>query len=200
MEKEDQRNLVILNEVANGTGVTQRSLAQKGGIALGLTNLYLKRLVRKGYIKISTIPSSRIKYLLTPKGIAEKTRLTCEYMNYSLHLYRQARQTIRDEMKAFLFQRANRVALYGTNEATELAFLTLRELGIEASLVIDGKGTQDTFLGIPVRPLSEITGDEFDLLVFSDFSPDSGNIAFLTNQGIPEYKILTLQKPPPGVM
>ena len=169
MEKEDQRNLVILNEIANGTGVTQRSLAQKGGIALGLTNLYLKRLVRKGYIKISTIPSSRIKYLLTPKGIAEKTRLTYEYMNYSLHLYREARQTIRDGIKPLLSQRANRVALYGTNEAMELAFLTLRELGIEASLVIDGKGNQDTFLGIPVRPLSKLPAMISILLLFPIF-------------------------------
>lgn len=191
MEKEDQRNLIILNEVANGTGVTQRSLAQRGGIALGLTNLYLKRLVHKGYIKISTFPSSRIKYLLTPKGIAEKTRLTYEYMNYSLHLYRQARQTIREEIKPFLLQRVNRIALYGINEATELAFLTLRELGIEPCLVIDGLQDQDTFLGIPVRSLSEITPDDFDLIIVPKFGLVGQELTILDDKHIPKEKILT---------
>lgn len=190
MEKEDQRNLVILNEIANGYVVTQRSLAQRGGIALGLTNLYLKRLVRKGYIKISTIPSSRIKYLLTPKGIAEKTRLTYEYMNYSLHLYRQARQTIRDQIKPFLFQENKRIALYGINEATELAFLTLRELGIEACLVIDGKGNHKTFLGIPVRSLLEIASDDYDLIIAPRFGLADEEISFLNDQHIPKDKIL----------
>ncbi len=51
-----------------GGSVTQRNLAKKLGIALGLTNLYLKRLARKGYIKLKTVPPKRIKYYLTLKG------------------------------------------------------------------------------------------------------------------------------------
>lgn len=199
MEKEAQRNLVILNEIANGSALTQRSLAQKMDIALGLTNLYLKRLAQKGYIKVSTIPSSRIKYLLTPKGMAEKASLTYQYMNYSLHLYRQTRQTIRENIKPFISKNGNRIALYGTTEATELAFLTLRELGVEACLVIDGIKDRETFLGIPVRALSEIKSQDFDLLLLSDFSPEKKDIAFLIDQGIPKFKILTMQNSPPGV-
>ncbi len=109
-----------------------------------------------------------------------------------MHLFRQARKTIRQEIQPFILQKANRVALYGTTEATELAFLTLRELGIEASLVFDGTMGRDTFLGIPVRPLSEISSDDFDLIILSNFSPQEQDITFLTNQGIPKEKILTL--------
>ena len=76
MDLEAQRDLAILNEIEGGAEVTQRGLAGKLGIALGLTNLYLKRLARKGYIKVTTIPRNRVKYLVTPKGFAEKTRLT----------------------------------------------------------------------------------------------------------------------------
>src|SRR5438094_9769199 len=79
-----QRDLQLLNEVERNAAVTQRSLARNLGVAVGLANLYLKRLVRKGHIKITTIPRHRIKYLLTPRGMAEKTRLTYEYMQYSL--------------------------------------------------------------------------------------------------------------------
>jgi len=114
-------------------------------------------------------------------------------MNYSLHLYRQTRQTIRENLKPFISQKGNRIALYGTTEATELAFLTLRELEIEACLVIDGIKGQDTFLGIPVRALSDIKMDDFDFLLLSDFSPEKKDIDFLIHQGIPENKILSMQ-------
>lgn len=76
MDQVSQLDLKILTEIAERKDVTQRSLSFSLGIALGLTNLYLKRLTRKGYIKLTTIPPNRIKYLSTPKGITQKTRLT----------------------------------------------------------------------------------------------------------------------------
>ena len=72
MDLEAQRDLAILKEIERSAPLTQRGLAKKLGIALGLTNLYLKRLARKGYIKVTTIPRHRVKYLLTPKGITER--------------------------------------------------------------------------------------------------------------------------------
>src|SRR3989304_3446074 len=98
MDLEAQRDLAILKEIERSAPLTQRGLAKRLGIALGLANLYLKRLARKGYIKVSTLPPNRIKYLLTPKGIAQKTRLTYEYINYSLHLYKHTRQVMRDTL------------------------------------------------------------------------------------------------------
>src|ERR1700757_4599773 len=95
MDLQDQRDLHLLDEVARNDRVTQRSLSKSLGVALGLTNLYLKRLARKGYIKITTIPSHRIKYLLTPRGMAEKSRLTYLYMQYSLLFYRDMRQRLK---------------------------------------------------------------------------------------------------------
>lgn len=69
MNFQGQRDLLLLSEVERDGAVTQRSLSTKLGVALGLTNLYLKRLARKGYIKITTIPSHRARYLLTPQGL-----------------------------------------------------------------------------------------------------------------------------------
>ena len=76
MDLQGQRDLLLLSELDRDGGATQRILATKLGVALGLTNLYLKRLARKGYIKITTIPRNRIRYLLTPQGVTEKSRLT----------------------------------------------------------------------------------------------------------------------------
>ena len=89
----------LLEAVEEDSRVTQRSLASKLGIALGLTNIYLKRLVRKGYIKCVNVQSNRISYLITPRGIAEKVRLTYEFMDYSLHLYGEVRQHLREVLQ-----------------------------------------------------------------------------------------------------
>ncbi len=194
MEREEQRNLEILTELVRREPVTQRGLAQKLGIALGLANLYLKRLARKGHIKITTIPPNRIKYLVTPKGIAEKTRLTYEYMDYSLQLYRQTRQILRETLLPLARGGKRRVAIYGMTEAAELAFLTLRELGLEVTAVVGEDGRRRTFLGIPVRSLSEIAPDGLDLIIVASFTPADGVVAALTRQGIPRDRILTLRK------
>src|SRR4029079_1730593 len=95
IDVEDRRNLQALEAIAEDAHITQRSLSSKLGIALGLTNIYLRRLVRKGYVKAVNVQSNRLRYLLTPTGIAEKTRLTYEFMEYSLHLYRNARSNVR---------------------------------------------------------------------------------------------------------
>ena len=103
MEKNLERDLEILTAIGEGHPLTQRDLAERLGVALGLTNLYLKRLARKGFIKITDFPRKpaarkRLRYLLTPQGISEKTRLTYEHVAYSLSLYRLARQTLRESL------------------------------------------------------------------------------------------------------
>src|SRR5947208_15345237 len=130
------RELEILTAIEESTSLTQRALAARLGVALGLTNLYVKRLVLKGYVKTVGFPTrpaarKRLRYLLTPRGIAEKTRLTYEHIAYALNLYRRARQTLRGELSRLPESGMKRIALYGTDEAAELAYLTLKEAGIE---------------------------------------------------------------------
>src|SRR5262247_3419112 len=139
MDIEAHRDLQLLEAVEQDARVTQRTLATKLGIALGLTNIYLKRLVRKGYIKCVNVQSNRISYLITPRGISEKIRLTYEFMDYSLHLYGEVRQHLRNA----LYQCAaadQRVAIFGRGEAAELAYLSLREFGLEPLAIFDVEG------------------------------------------------------------
>jgi hypothetical protein len=194
VEREAQRDLEILTELARGDLVTQRGLAQQLGIALGLTNLYLKRLARKGYIKITTIPPRRLRYLLTPKGLARKTRLTYEYMEYSLHLYRETRQLLRQGLRPLVGRGRRRVALYDTGEAAELAFLTLRDLGLEVTAVFGPDGRRGTFVGLPVRPLAELTPGEQDLVIVASFARTDGIVAALTARGLAPEQIVTLRQ------
>src|SRR3989449_3076371 len=142
MDTESHRDLKLLEAVEKDSRVTQRGLATKLGIALGLTNIYLKRLIRKGYIKCVNVQSNRLLYLITPQGIAEKTRLTYEFMDYSLHLYREVRQHLTYVLRPCRDEGVSRIAVYGTGEAAELAYLSLREQGLEpvAIFTIDGGG------------------------------------------------------------
>src|SRR5947207_5498946 len=125
MDIASRRDLTVLDAIAENRHITQRSLAAKLGVALGLTNIYLKRLIRKGYIKCVNVQSNRLLYLITPQGIAEKTRLTYEFMDYSLHLYREVRQHLTHVLRPCRHEGRSRIAVFGTGEAAELAYLSL---------------------------------------------------------------------------
>src|SRR5579872_293380 len=123
MDVESRRELQVLEAVEQDRHLTQRNLAAKLGVALGLTNIYLKRLIRKGFIKCINVQSNRLLYLITPQGITEKTRLTYEFIDYSLHLYREVREHLRKALQPCRADGVNRIAVYGTGEAAELAYL-----------------------------------------------------------------------------
>src|SRR2546422_4749726 len=133
MERYRERDLEILTAIEEGRPLTQRVLAQRLGVALGLTNLYLKRLASKGLIKITEFPRKpsarkRLRYVLTSKGLLEKSRLTYEYMSYSLAIYRRTRETLREALGHLLHgQGLKRIAFYHTGEAAELAYVTRSE-------------------------------------------------------------------------
>jgi DNA-binding MarR family transcriptional regulator len=192
MDIEAHRDLKLLEEVAQNSRVTQRSLATKLGIALGLTNIYLKRLVRKGYIKCVNVQSNRISYLITPRGIAEKARLTYEFMDYSLHLYGEVRQHLRAALQECAAAH-RRVAIYGRGEAAELAYLSLKECGLEPVAIFDVENGR-TFLGMPVQPIAAHAEVAFDLLIVATLEKSGQQIAALLQDGVPREKIFPLRR------
>jgi DNA-binding Lrp family transcriptional regulator len=170
MDTEAHRDLQLLEAVERNARVTQRSLASQMGIALGLTNVYIRRLVRKGCIKCVNVQSNRIAYLITPRGVAEKARLTYEFMQYSLHLYKDVRRHLHEVVR----ERAadgQRLSIYGSGEAAELAYLSLRELGIEPVAVFDD--VEGMFLGMAVRDIRDHAAVAFDLVIVASLDPSS---------------------------
>src|SRR3989449_9727561 len=158
MKPNRARGLEILAGIGEGAAVTQRALAERLRGALGLTNLHLKPPRHKGYIKIVEFPKKpaarkRLRYLVTPKGLAEKGRLTYEHMAYALNLYRRTRQTLRDSLGQLEATEMKRIALIGAGDAAELAYLTLREFGLEpVGVFADEAGA--SFPRRPLRPLA----------------------------------------------
>jgi predicted transcriptional regulator len=188
--RSDDRALEVLEAVAEDSQLTQRGLATKLGIAVGLTNLYLRRLARKGYIKFVSVRPNRIMYLLTPKGIAEKSRLTYEFMDYSLFLYRQVRTHLNATVQECVHS-SERVALYGTGEAAELAYLCLREHGLEPVAVFDK--THGQFLGMPVRDIRDHHSVAFDVLIVARLESVDELLAEITMSGVAPAKVVTLR-------
>jgi DNA-binding MarR family transcriptional regulator len=195
MDIEARRDLKLLEAVEEDSRITQRSLASKLGIALGLTNIYLKRLVRKGYIKCVNVQSNRITYLITPRGISEKVRLTYEFMDYSLHLYGEVRQHLR----AVLHECAvtdRRVAIFGRGEAAEIAYLSLKEFGLEPLAIFDVDGGHE-FLGMPVRPIAEHPQVPFDLIIVATLDGTGQQFDTLIRDGVPREKLFSLRQDAP---
>lgn len=201
MDRNVQRDLEILTAISEGRPLTQRDLAQRLGVALGLANLYVRRLAKKGFIKITEFPRKpaarkRLRYLLTRKGIAEKTRLTYEHVAYSLSLYRRTRQTLRESLSRLSDVRMKRIVLYGTGEAAELAYLALREFGLEP-LGVFSRVAGGTFLGSPVRSLAELAGEDYDGVIVATFEPPEAYLVELEIGGVPPEKCLTLRRAAP---
>jgi ribosomal protein S25 len=194
MDVEAHRDLRLLEAVHQDSRVTQRGLASKLGIALGLANIYLKRMIHKGYIKCVNVQPNRISYLITPRGIAEKARLTYEFMDYSLHLYGEVRQHLREAMQDCAAA-GKRVAIFGSGEAAELAYLSLKESGLEPVAIFDQAGGS-VFLGIPIRPIGEHTEVEFDLMIVATLDREGRPSADLIGLGVPREKLFPLRKEP----
>lgn len=194
MDLQGQRDLLLLSELDRDGGATQRTLALKLGVALGLTNLYLKRLAQKGSIKITPIPRNKTRYVLTPQGLTEKSRLANQYMQYSLSYYRDMRGRLKQMLTCLVGANGHRVAIYGTNELAELAYLSLREMNIDCVGFIDGN-SRKSFLSCPVSTLDGIAGWQFDRVLITDLDHAAACEEQLVRSGVPRENVLRLALP-----
>lgn len=142
--------LNLLKSVEHDGSRSQRVWASEFGVALGLVNSYLKYCVRKGYIKVKRIPAQRYKYFLTPKGFAEKSRLTVLLLSNSLVFFRQARADCAQVFKDAKVRGWQRVALLGASELAEISMICALEADIAVIAVVDAEFTGERFLDLPV--------------------------------------------------
>lgn len=145
-EKEENLTLEILEAIEARSDVTQRHLARRTGIALGLANSYLKRCVRKGLVKIHQAPANRYLYYLTPKGFAEKSRLTARYLSISFAFYRKAGNSCCHAFHRCEENGWKRVVLCGVSDLAEIASLRALEHDIEIVGIYDPKHAHERFL------------------------------------------------------
>lgn len=149
-ESERRITAELLETVGRHSHVSQRKIAAELGVALGLVNLYIKRCVKKGLIKVEQVPSRRYAYYLTTKGFAEKSRLTAEYLSWSLTFFRRARL----DCSAVLLEAHRRgwraVGIVGGGDLAEIAILCASEVGVRIAAIVEPGHAEATILGVPV--------------------------------------------------
>lgn len=163
------KTLELFSAIEDQQQVTQNLLATRLGVAVGLTNAYIRRCVRKGWIKVQKIPSRRYAYFLTPKGFVEKSRLTAEYLSHSLGFFRRARSQCSDLFQGAQKRLGNRFVIYGLGDLTEIAILAAMECDVEIIAVVAPGSNREKIAGVRiVGSLEEVVG--YDAVMITDIA------------------------------
>lgn len=180
-EKENLLTLEILETIEGQSDITQRHLAGQLGIALGLTNSYLKKCIRKGLVKIQQTPANRYLYFLTPKGFVEKSRLTASYLSRSFDFYRQASESLTTIYQECRAKNRYKVLFCGVSELAEIASIRAHEHDIRIIGTFDPNSEQKQFLRLPVwRSLEDV--DEHDACLLTSLNNTKNMYELLTRQ------------------
>ena len=187
-KREESLTLEILEAIEQRDNVTQRHLADRMGVALGLANSYMKRCVRKGLIKVHQAPANRFLYYLTPKGFAEKSRLTASYLSSSFDFYRRAGDSLAKAFSLCEAQNKTSVLLCGVSELAEIASIRAHEHEINIVGVFDPFSKRENLLHLQVwHSLDDVDG--YDACLVTSLE-EAVSIVKLLRQQIREDDIL----------
>lgn len=165
----------ILSKIETHERVTQRDLANELGIALGLTNLLVRRLVSRGWIEVVNIKPNRVQYLLTPAGISAKARVTRSYVRRTIRLYTETRERIRERLQklstewpgggrdnlADALPGRKTIVFYGAGEVAEIGYVSLQGTDLDLVGVVDDVDNR-RFFNLPVHHPSCLAPDALD--------------------------------------
>ena len=193
MDTQDIRTLKLLEEIDKDYTQSQRDLSDKLNISLGLVNSFVKRLANKGYFKITSLPKNRVKYILTPKGVMEKSRLTYQYLQYSFELYRGARRNLQKHFNGLVAQGVKSVVFYGVSEIAEIAYICLQETAIKMVAIVDEERVGKIFLGNVVKDPRVLESMLFDKILITSMKKDDSQLEKILKKGIASSKIVMLE-------
>ena len=192
MDAHQQYEHQILNAIDGSQSLSQRSLASSLGIALGLTNLLVRRLVRKGWVRVTRIKANRVGYFLTPAGVAEKARLSRLSLQHAIRFYKTARVRIRESLST-VGGPNTRIVFYGTGDVAEIAYVCLQETPLRLVAVV-GETKKRQFFGVPVYSVDQMSDGmigetPFDRLVVASFENHEGSRATLQALGVAPERV-----------
>jgi DNA-binding MarR family transcriptional regulator len=193
MDPQDIRSLQILEEIDDDYNPSQRDLARKLDISLGLVNSFIRRLASKGYVKITTIPRNRVRYMLTPRGFVEKSRLTHEFIQYSFRFYKKALRSLQDILDEFQKRGAKKVVFYGASDLAEIAFISLKGTDIQLVGIGDDSKRGEKFLGHTIMSMGDLDTLEFDMIIITSIDSKREIYNRLQKNKIPGQKIMIIE-------
>ena len=193
MDNHDLRTLKILEEIEKDKAPSQRYLAGKLNISLGLVNSFIKRLAQKGLFKVKNIPKNRVKYILTPKGAAEKTRLTYKYIQYSFQFYKSAREKLRILFYGLTKNGNKKIVFYGAGDLAEIAYISLQETPIQLVGIVDDKKAGDIFMDFVISSPNRLETISFDKILITSIKEPEKVLERILQKGISRSKVAMLE-------
>lgn len=194
----DARELRLLEEIVRSPHVTQRSLSRKLTIGLGMTNLLIRRLVAKGYVRATQAGWRSWAYSLTPQGMSRRVRLVRSYVHRVLGDYRSIRESLAEELSTAGMAEGARVAIYypsreedaSGRDIAELVYLALKDRGVDLIDVFGAAGS-DRFLGMPVQLVTALRPAEYDWVVVASLDGHQQTLEALHGSGLLPERVLT---------
>ncbi len=186
----DARELEILEKIEGNGHLTQRDLSREVGIALGLVNHLLKKMVRKGWIKIKNVDAKKIRYLITPEGAREKSSLLYKRVESTIHFYLDAKRVIKAKVEHLKGDGVKSVSIYGINHVAEVLFIVLKELGLRLEHVVDNNKKGKEWFGYEIIDTDEFLKSNTSVLILASINKDEIE-AFYKEQE--EIKIVALR-------
>ena len=159
------KELRALEEIDQNPELTQRQLSRKMGVALGVGNLLLKNLAKKGYIKVTHLSWKRWIYVVTPKGMTRKLNLTLSYIDSFLGHYRRVKKILKENLDSLTLNKESKVAIIGTGELAELAYLALLDIGVDEIDMYGNEDDKPIFLGMHVQYMENMEVSEYSKIV-----------------------------------
>ena len=134
ISSETTRDLALLEQIENDPDVTQASLATQLGVAVGTINWHIKRLIDKGYVKIKRAERKKLRYIITPEGIALRARLTVDYVEQQFLLYRRTRESVREYLDQVRRAGFDHVCIVGDGDVADICRLSCLEQDIAVTM------------------------------------------------------------------
>ncbi|HOK05345.1 MAG TPA: hypothetical protein P5270_01310 [Victivallales bacterium] len=163
-EKNQLYELEILKHVETTPRLNNRMAAAKLGCSVKLAHELLRKMVERGLLHVNKLHSRRWDYFITPHGLAEKARLTYEFLNFSMHFYKEARKESSKICRILSEEGKRKVAFLGTNDLAEIAFLGVKEWNLKLVEVFDEENNK-SFLGHKVLPIEAIPNSISDAII-----------------------------------
>ena len=142
---DELRELSLLEQIESDPNINQATLATQLGVAVGTVNWHLKRLIAKGAVKVSRAERKKLRYIITPEGLALRARLAVDYVERSFSVYRKTRQRVKEHVSAVHRAGFDRVRIVGSGDVADICKLTCLEQGISVvndksvpALILDG--------------------------------------------------------------
>jgi biotin operon repressor len=190
MESKSLKTLQLLEAIAEERPTSQRELSDSLQVSLGMVNAFIKRLVKKGYCKVTTIPKNRVQYILTPSGAMEKTRLTYQYISSSYQYFKTASNRLHNLYDALQNQGATRIVFYGAGEFADIAYLSMTGTPLELIDVVDPDREGQRFAHFRIKPFSRVQTDDYDILLITAVDHHKGILNAIRQAGVPQRKVM----------